>query len=52
MILNNCSIESDEWFVDLYHKEVILASKKSEKVEILNENALERCKAGAYVRIL
>lgn len=31
---------------------VYSASEKSEKVEILNENALETCKAGTYVRIL
>lgn len=31
---------------------VYLASEKSEKVEALNENALETCKAGTYVRIL
>lgn len=31
---------------------VYLASEKSEKVETLNKNALETCKAGTYVRIL
>lgn len=31
---------------------VYLASEKSKKVEELNESALERCKAGTYVRIL